>query len=55
MNIIVLDQHFTECAICEKEISLSLGFALPMYEGKVDYRSKISFPVCKECFDKHDK
>ena len=53
MKIIVLDQHFTECAICGKEIIIEFG--LPMYEGRVDYRSKVSFSVCKECFDKNQR
>ena len=52
MNVVVLDLHFTNCNICGKEFPLkSGGHALPMYEGKPDYRSKIYFPVCKKCFD----
>jgi hypothetical protein len=29
------------------------AFALPMYEGRVDWTSEIHFPVCRECYDKH--
>lgn len=46
----------TDCIICGREIFLEPeGYALPMYEGRVDYRSSVDFPVCKECFDKHEQ
>ena len=30
------------------------GYALPMYEGKVDYKKGLPKMVCKECHDKHE-
>lgn len=47
---IELDRKFTDCAICGQEIPLDTGFALPMYEGKVNWHSPVGFPVCESCY-----
>lgn len=48
--VITLDRSWTKCIICDKDIPTDIGLALPMYEGKVDYRSCVGFPVCKQCY-----
>ncbi len=49
--IVKLDQAWTECPLCGKEIPLVRGgFCLPMYEGRVDWDSKVYFPVCPDCY-----
>ncbi len=53
-NIIELNPHWTNCAICGCDTPL--GFSIPMYEGrKVDTTKTdewAGIPVCKECHDK---
>ncbi len=52
INIIELDQHITNCAICNAETPIS--YSIPMYEGKkVDITKTdewAGMPVCKACF-----
>ena len=53
MNVIQLDARSTNCALCDKEIPLLSigGYAVPMYEGKVEYSERAAnFPVCKKCY-----
>jgi hypothetical protein len=47
----------TNCSICGKEIQTDTStfnpkpnYALPMYEGKYDPKSKVDFPVCARCY-----
>lgn len=52
INIIELDQHMTNCVICDAETPIS--YSIPMYEGKkVDITKTdewAGMPVCKLCF-----
>ena len=52
INVIVLDQKWTNCAVCRKETRL--GYSIPMYEGrKVDITKTdewAGMPVCQECY-----
>ena len=53
MNVIEIDAGSTTCALCGKEIPmLSIGgYAVPMYEGKVEYSKRAAnFSVCKKCY-----
>ena len=57
ISIIRLDAPWTECAVCGKDIPLSPGQSLPMYENEVvnpDKHEWAGFPVCKECYDANE-
>lgn len=49
--------HKGEESICldcgEKGIVTISHFALPMYEGKVNFASSVSFFVCRSCYTKY--
>jgi len=39
------------CHFCDQEMD-QIGYGLPFYEGRVDWNSDFSAPVCKDCHDK---
>lgn len=57
MNLIVchLDQPPIDCGICHMPecVPPHNGFCLPVYEGQVDFRSKVCVPACESCYNKY--
>lgn len=53
INIIELDQKWTNCTLCDVETPL--GYSVAMYEGKIVDATKTNewagMPVCKECYE----
>lgn len=44
------------CRLCGKaDIHKDNGYALPIFNGLVDYKRGVPFMVCKECYDKHEE
>jgi len=50
--VVELFPRWTECALCHEPIRMGMydeNFALPMYEGEVDFSSPVCFPICVQC------
>jgi len=45
------EMKWVACGICRKDIPLAFGgFALPMWDGVVDWNLRAASPVCNDCF-----
>jgi hypothetical protein len=47
-----------DCGLCGKHIVYSRSasgsaYSLPMFNGRVNWNSRVNFEVCKSCHDRH--